>query len=253
MHKHSLFSLDISLGRYGDFLDDIVTLALRNECSEYVCVANVHMLVEAYGNNSFAKTVNEAAIVTPDGMPLTWALRWLFGIKQERVAGMDLLPDLLSLASRRTMPVYFYGGTEDTMRQTKKYILERYPAIPFVGTCSPPFRPLTDDENEKTISEINRSGAKIVFVSLGCPKQERWMASMRGRVNAVMIGIGAALPVLTGIQKRAPKWMQKAGLEWFYRLMQEPERLWKRYLVTNCIFIYLILREKIIKLLHYKP
>ena len=243
--KHKLVSIGLSLGRYDDFLDEIIALTRRNECSEYVCVANVHMLVEAHGNESFAETVNEAVIVTPDGMPLTWALRWLYGIKQERVAGMDLLPDLLSCASRYFVPVYFYGGREDTLQQTKKYVSERYPAIPFVGTCCPPFRPLTDDENEETIREINLSGAKIVFVSLGCPKQERWMASMRGHVNAVMIGIGAALPVLTGIRTRAPKWMRKAGLEWFYRFLQEPGRLWKRYLVTNCIFIYLILREKI--------
>jgi N-acetylglucosaminyldiphosphoundecaprenol N-acetyl-beta-D-mannosaminyltransferase len=243
--KHTLVSIGLSLGGYDDFLDNIVALARRDECSEYVCVANVHMLVEAHGNKAFAEMVNKAAIVTPDGVPLTWALKWLYGIEQERVAGMDLLPDLLLRASRHALPVYFYGGREDTLRETKRYVSEHFPAIPFVGTCCPPFRPPTDEETRKTIREINDSGARIVFVSLGCPKQERWMADMRGHVNAVMIGIGAALPVLTGMRKRAPKWMQKAGMEWFYRFMQEPGRLWKRYLVTNGIFIYLIVRAKV--------
>jgi N-acetylglucosaminyldiphosphoundecaprenol N-acetyl-beta-D-mannosaminyltransferase len=176
---------------------------------------------------------------------LTWALNRLYGIKQERVAGMDLLPDLLSLSSEHSIPIFFYGSTEEVLSQTQEYIKTYYPKIPFTGVYSPPFRPLTVDEECEVIDKINTSGARIIFVSLGCPKQEKWMASMKGRINGVMIGIGGALPVLLGVQKRAPRWMRKCGLEWLFRLLQEPKRLFKRYFYTNTKFIYLILREKI--------
>jgi N-acetylglucosaminyldiphosphoundecaprenol N-acetyl-beta-D-mannosaminyltransferase len=118
-----------------------------------------------------------------------------------------------------------------------------YPNLHIRGLYSPPFRALTPEEEERTIERINSSGAKLLFVVLGCPKQEQWMASMAGRINAVMIGIGGALPVLIGMQKRAPKWMQRAGLEWLFRLLQEPRRLFKRYFVTNSVFLYLLSRE----------
>ncbi len=244
MQKTSLINLNISLGSYRNFCENIVQMS---ECSrsEYVCVTNVHMLIEMFKNRDFANIVNSAAIATPDGLPLTWALKWLHGIKQERVAGMDLLPDLLSEASQGKMPVFFYGSTEQVLDKTKAYIRDNYPGIPYVSTYSPPFRPLTEEEHEWVIQHINASGAKLVFVALGCPKQERWMASMRGKINAVMVGIGGALPVLVGEQQRAPLWMQKSGLEWFYRFCQEPQRLWKRYLLTNSMFLFLLLKTKL--------
>ncbi|MDR0385423.1 MAG: WecB/TagA/CpsF family glycosyltransferase [Prevotellaceae bacterium] len=244
MKKISLISLNVSVGAYRTVCEKILQLISKTK-SEYICVANVHMLVEAYRNKEFAEAVNNSAITAPDGVPLTWGLKWLYGIKQERVAGMDLLPDLLSLASQHSIAIFFYGATEETLLIIRKYIMACYKGIPFVGSYSPPFRPLTPDEEENAISQINNSGAKIVFVSLGCPKQERWMASMKGRINAVMIGIGGALPVIAGIRKRAPKWMQKAGLEWLFRLLQEPRRLFKRYLITNSIFIYILIKMKI--------
>jgi N-acetylglucosaminyldiphosphoundecaprenol N-acetyl-beta-D-mannosaminyltransferase len=205
------------------------------------------MLVETYRNQAFAKAVNNSIITTPDGVPLTWGLKWLHGIRQERVSGMDLLPDLLSMASQHKIPIFFYGGTEEMLTQTRDHVAKFYSGIPFAGTYSPPFRVLTPDEEQKVISSINTSGAKIVFVSLGCPKQERWMAAMKDKINAVMVGIGAALPVLVGEQTRAPRWMQKSGLEWSYRLFKEPKRLFKRYLITNSIFLYVLIKEKIWK------
>ena len=244
MQKTPLINLNISLGSYQEFCKIILQIAVRSE-SEYVCVSNVHMLIEAGKHDDFAHIVNNAVIATPDGLPLVWALKWLYGIKQERVAGMDLLPDLLLEASRNKIPVFFYGSTEEVLEKTEGYISENYQGIPYVMSYSPPFRPLTDEENDQVVNLINESGAKLVFVALGCPKQERWMASMRGKVNAVMIGIGGALPVFVGAQTRAPRWMQKNGLEWFFRLCQEPQRLWKRYLVTNSLFLFLLLKEKI--------
>jgi N-acetylglucosaminyldiphosphoundecaprenol N-acetyl-beta-D-mannosaminyltransferase len=244
MQKHTLLSIDLSLGSYTDFVEEIIRLANSVECSEYICVANVHMLIETCKDKEFAKAVNNAIITTPDGVPLTWGLKWLYGIKQERVSGMDLLPDLLQAASQHQIPVFFYGSTQEILFKTKVYVAQHYPCIPYTGVYSPPFQPLTPEEENEVISAVNASGAKIIFVALGCPKQEKWMAAMKGKINGVMIGIGAALPVLAGVQKRAPQWMQKSGLEWLYRLFQEPKRLFKRYLTTNSIFLYLLIKEK---------
>ena len=245
MQKKHLISIDVSLGDYHDFVNNIMMLAENEQRSEYVCVANAHMLVEAYKEKDFADVVNDSKITTPDGMSLIGGLRLLYKIKQSRVSGMDLLPDLLSEASKHKKPVFFYGSTEDILMKTKKHISINYPGIPHVGTYSPPFCLMTeDDDDENVVKIINSSPARLVFVALGCPKQEKWMASMKGRINAVMIGIGGALPVLIGMQKRAPKWMQKVGMEWFFRFLQEPLRLWKRYVTTNSMFIILIVREK---------
>lgn len=241
MDKLNVVSIPVSTGRYTDFIKNLVTSAKAKE-SEYACVANVHMLVEAHKNRRYAQVVEEAAYVTPDGKPLSWALRLLHGVKQERVAGMDLLPDLLREGEAANLSVFFYGGTDDMLKKTATYLAQHYPALTIAGMHSPPFRNLTALEEKKTAERINASGASFVFVVLGCPKQEKWMASMKGRVNAVMIGVGGALPVLIGEQRRAPRWMQKGGLEWLYRMAQEPGRLAKRYAVTNPLFVYLLLK-----------
>jgi N-acetylglucosaminyldiphosphoundecaprenol N-acetyl-beta-D-mannosaminyltransferase len=244
MLKRQVISMPFNVAPYNNFVDEIITRG-RSFNSEFVCVANVHMLVEAFLDRSFASVVNGADIVTPDGVPITWALRLLEGIKQDRVAGMDLLPDLLERCADEDLPVFFYGGTQLMLDKTDAFVKENFPALNMAGMYSPPFRILTKAEDEEIAAKINASGARIVFVVLGCPKQEKWMASMKGRINAVMIGIGGALPVMVGMQKRAPLWVQKIGMEWGYRLAQDPKRLAKRYLVTNSIFIYLLLRQKI--------
>jgi N-acetylglucosaminyldiphosphoundecaprenol N-acetyl-beta-D-mannosaminyltransferase len=244
MESKKLIGCDISLGSYASFVNTIITQASSARQSYYVCVANVHMIIEAYQSNSFEEILNNANLVTPDGIPLTWALKFLYGIKQERVAGMDLLPDLLLIAEREEIPVAFYGGTNEMLNVTQSHLENSYPNIIIANMYSPPFRSLTVDEEISVIKMLNDSGARIIFVVLGCPKQEKWMASMKDRINAVMIGIGGALPVLVGMQKRAPLWMQGAGFEWLYRLYQEPGRLFKRYAVTNFQFIYLLIKEK---------
>ena len=233
--------MDVSLGSYQAFIQKVIEKAQARE-SHYACVANVHMLIETYKNSSFAPVVNGAALVTPDGKPITWALRAMHGIRQERVAGMELLPDLLTAASHHNVPVYFYGGSEDMLFKTRNYLHMNLPALKIAGMYSPPFRQLTKEEEDNIIENINASGTMLVVVILGCPKQERWMASVKGRVKAFMIGLGGSLPVMIGLQKRAPKWMQTAGLEWLYRLGQEPGRLFKRYAVTNTFFLYLFFK-----------
>jgi N-acetylglucosaminyldiphosphoundecaprenol N-acetyl-beta-D-mannosaminyltransferase len=181
-------------------------------------------------------------MVTPDGMPLAVGMKLIYGLKQDRVAGMDLLPDLLKKSEEHRIPVFFYGGTPEMLKRTTSYCSVHYPELNIAGMYSPPFRSLSASENEGVVNEINQSGARFVFVALGCPKQEKWMALMKGRIQATMIGIGGALPVLVGMQKRAPVWMQALCLEWLYRLMQEPKRLFKRYAVTNTTFLFLLAR-----------
>jgi N-acetylglucosaminyldiphosphoundecaprenol N-acetyl-beta-D-mannosaminyltransferase len=139
--------------------------------------------------------------------------------------------------------VYFYGGTPELQTSTEDFVSRQYPNIKNKHFESPPFRALTEQEEIECINRINASGAHLVFVALGCPKQEKWMAHMKGKINACMVGIGGALPVLVGMQKRAPKFMQKYGLEWLYRLVQEPRRLFKRYLYTNSLFVLLLLKQ----------
>lgn len=236
-----LISININVGSYSSFVEQI--LELGHKGSGYVCVANVHMLVQAYLDKSYAQIINDADLVTPDGVPLTWGMRLLDGIKQERVAGMDLVPDILDSVQETNTPVYFYGGTRNMMSIAIEKLPKVYPKLNVAGTYCPPFRDLNSREVIEISEEINSSGAKIVFVCLGCPKQERWMDIMKSRINAAMIGIGGALPVLLGMKKRAPRILQRCGLEWMYRLYQEPRRLYKRYGYTNSLFIYLLFKE----------
>jgi len=243
LNKQEVLGFPIHLGAPRQFTDEILALAASRK-SSYVCVAAVHQVIEAYRDSSFRTISHAANVVTPDGMPITWALRILYNINQHRVAGMDLLPALLKEASKKAVSVYFYGGTNEMLQKTNEHIAKSFPDLRVAGSYSPPFRPLTAEEETGIADMINQSGAQLVFVVLGCPKQERWMQTMHNRIHATMVGIGAALPVMVGIQSRAPQWMQNSGLEWLYRLGQEPKRLWKRYCVTNSMFIYLVLAEK---------
>ena len=242
--KKSLLGILVSTGTYISYVDQILDVA-RLRKSSYICVANVHMVIEGHNSKQFKQIINEADLVTPDGMPLAKGLKLLYGIHQDRVAGMDLLPDLLLEAERKQLKVFFYGGTEQMQQATQEHVRRHYPTLLTTGFHSPPFRPLTNEEESEIIERINATGTNLVFVALGCPKQENWMASMKGRIHACMIGIGGALPVMVGMQSRAPEWMQKNSLEWLYRLYQEPGRLWKRYFVTNSLFILLFVREYI--------
>src|SRR5690606_9204900 len=203
MKKLPLLNFNISLGKYPDFLNKILIHA-KNKKSSIVCVANVHMFIEAYKKQEFEDIINKAEIVTPDGRPLIWALKLLYGVRQDRVAGMDLLPDLLEIMEKQNISAYFYGGTEKMLSETENFLKSSYPLLKLAGLHSPPFNALNNPASEHVINKINDSLPCVVFVVLGCPKQEKWMDSMKGKVNTVMIGIGGALPVMVGLQKRAP-------------------------------------------------
>ena len=240
--KKALINFSISTGRYRQFIEDITTLAAAR-VSATVYFANVHMYIEAHNDEGFLELINNADIVTPDGQPLAWIMKVFYGIKQDRVSAMDMLPDLLQQMEKEKLPVYFYGGTQNMLDQTSKFVQEKYPGLVVSGLYSPPFRPLTNDEKNEITEKINAVSPAIVFVFLGCPKQEKWMAGMKGRINSVMAGVGGAVPVTIGLQKRAPVWMQDFALEWLYRFFQEPKRLFKRYTVTNSLFVWIMMKE----------
>jgi N-acetylglucosaminyldiphosphoundecaprenol N-acetyl-beta-D-mannosaminyltransferase len=244
MHKKSLINFSVSIGSYSSFTDYIIALACQDK-SSIVCVANVHMFVEAHKDPKFLEIINNADLITPDGLPLIWALQIFHQVKQERVAGMDLLPDLLHRMELQNISAYFYGGTEPMLSNTETYLKSKYPELKIAGFHSPPFGENHDQnvEEKEIITQINNSYPSVVFVILGCPKQEKWMAAMKDKIHTVMIGIGGALPVMLGMRKRAPVWMQNKGLEWLFRLSQEPRRLFGRYISTNSFFLWIFLKE----------
>lgn len=233
---------EIDVVDYRSAIAAIQSWASRHE-SRYVCICNAHSIVTTVLDPEFFLVVNGASLATPDGSPVAWMMRQLGARSQERVNGPDLMWLYLKEAALRNESIYLYGSGEETLRQLRKVIADEMPSLKIAGMYSPPFRDLTDVEAESVVRNINASGACTVWVSLGCPKQEKWMAANQGKVNAVMIGVGAAFDYHAGIVKRAPRWMQQSGMEWFYRLVQEPKRLFKRYLVTNTLFVVCAIRQ----------
>jgi len=207
--------------------------------SRYVCICNVHSLVTARQNESLHNALAGADMSTPDGMPIAWMLRRMGFPNQQRINGPDLMWNYCELAESLHEPVFLYGATQATLSQLQLRLQAAFPQLPIAGIYSPPFRALTAAEDEEIIAFINASGARVVFISLGCPKQELWMAQHRGKIKAVMVGVGAAFDYHAGTLQRAPLWMQQRGLEWLHRFYSEPRRLWKRYLVTNAVFVLL--------------
>lgn len=205
--------------------------------SSVVCICNVHMTVTAEHDKELSEVLEGAEMVTPDGAPVAWAMRRAGYATQQRINGPDLMWRYLAEAERLGQVVFFYGGMDDTLQSLKQSMLNAFPNLKIGGMVSPPFRMLSVEEDQSYVDQINAAGTAVLFVGLGCPKQEKWMHAHRGRINAVMVGVGAAFDYHAGTIKRAPLWMQRYGLEWFHRLCSEPRRLWKRYLVTNTLFI----------------
>ena len=243
--KRYVLDSRISTGTAPEFIDAILRLG-EARCSAYVCFTNVHMLVEAHTNPGFQQVLNQAAIAAPDGSPIAAAVGWFNqGQQQERVAGMDLLPALLIEAAQRGQSVYFYGTTENVLEAIVARAKRELPGLRIAGTHAPPFRPLTPEEDEAEVAAINAADPDLLFVALGCPRQENWMATHHGRVRACMLGVGQAFHVYAGLERRLPAWARRLWLEWAYRLWLEPRRLWRRYLVTNSRFVYIVLRRAV--------
>jgi len=209
----------------------------RERRSRVVCICNSHSLVTARQDPTFAAVLNRAEMCTPDGAPVAWMLRQLGHPAQERINGPDLMWRYCEWAAQHGESIYLYGGTEASLEQLQQRLLAAFPTLRIAGAWSPPFRRLTSEEDAAAVAAINASGAGSVWVGLGCPKQELWMDAHRGSIHALMLGVGAAFDYHAGTVRRAPVWAQKAGLEWLYRVLRDPRRLWRRYLVTNTVFV----------------
>ena len=220
-----------------DKLLDIITKNIDKLKGEYICVSNVHTTVMAYDNKDYLNVQNSSALSIPDGGPLSSVGRRRGHVEMKRTTGPDLLNEILKISVKNNYKHYFYGSTDETLDKLNKSIKEKYGDVNVVGMYSPPFRKLTSEEDDAIIKMINDTKPDFVWVGLGAPKQENWMYEHKHKINALMIGVGAAFDYLAGNIKRAPKWMQKLNLEWLYRLMQDPVRLFSRYLYTNFKFI----------------
>ena len=240
----NVMGLPLSAGTF-DGLANAIFAAARKGGAGHVCIANVHMFTLAQRSESLAAAIKQATFVTSDGMPLVWALGRKGIADAERVAGPDLMDRLCGMAAAEAMPVRFFGGGEATLKRMVAELGKRYPALAIAGTEAPPMLPQEPVFDESVASRLRVGDARIIFVGLGCPKQERWMAMYAKHVDAVFIGVGAAFDFMAGSLRRAPVWMQRAGLEWLYRLASEPRRLFKRYLVSNSLFLYYLLRRKL--------
>jgi N-acetylglucosaminyldiphosphoundecaprenol N-acetyl-beta-D-mannosaminyltransferase len=203
-----------------------------------VCVATTHMVMEGFDDPAFRALVNSAERVTPDGMPLVWALKRGGIPGASRVYGPELTERVCEVAAARGVPVGFLGGSPEVIAELRRRVRARHPKLQVPFVCSPPFRSASEAEDAEITGVIAASGIRILFVGLGCPKQERWMAAHRERLDCVMLGVGAAFDFLAGAKRQAPALLQGAGLEWLFRLVQEPRRLWRRYLVGNTRFLY---------------
>lgn len=248
LHK-SVLGTTVSLGTYTDFITEIFQL-VKNHVPSYVCFANVHMVMEADHDHLFQSVVNNADVVAPDGRPISLFLNLLEKQHQQRVCGMDMLPDLLHEAELENKSVYFLGGTDELLNLLVTKAKQLYPRLQISGSYSPPFRQLSTEEDAALVERIRQSHADLVFVSLGCPKQEKWMAVHRDSIGACLLGVGQAFKVFAGVEKRLPRWMRNLSLEWVYRLSLEPGRLWKRYLVTNSEFLFLTLTHALKRFFH---
>jgi N-acetylglucosaminyldiphosphoundecaprenol N-acetyl-beta-D-mannosaminyltransferase len=243
-----ILGMRVDATSYQHATSEVLRWGSRGE-SRYVCVATVNNVIEAYDDPAYQRVMDDADLVTPDGVPLVWALRLLGIAGATRVYGPDLTPMLCEQAAALGVPVGFYGSAPEVLEDLTANLVRRYPGLRVVYAYSPPFRPLTPAEDERVADSINRSGARLLFVGLGAPKQERWMAAHRGRVGAVMLGVGAAFDFLAGRKRQAPAILQRLGLEWLFRLLSEPRRLWRRYLYRNPRFVALftaqLLRQRV--------
>jgi N-acetylglucosaminyldiphosphoundecaprenol N-acetyl-beta-D-mannosaminyltransferase len=220
----SVTNLDHTVATFGRWIAD--------DERQLVCVTDMNAVLHARADERLTDVYNTAGLTVPDGMPLVWAGKKAGFERMDRVAGPDLLERVMAEAAERGWTQYFYGGAEGVAGELRDTFEERHPALKVVGSECPPYRPLTEAEDAAVVARMNEARPDIIWVGLGAPKQERWMADHRDRLNAsILIGVGAAFDFHTGRLDRAPLWMQKSGLEWSYRLYKEPKRLWRRYLL----------------------
>ncbi len=239
-----ILSIPISLVDLKSAVETILLWALTR-VARYVCIRDVHGLMISLRDPAMMDIHRAAGMVTPDGMPLVWVSKWRSKLPVKRVCGADLVDALCDNGQSSGLRHYFYGGKPGIAEAMIRNLKAKYPALVVAGFHTPPFRSLSEEEDAAVVDAINKSGAQVVWVGLSTPKQEYWMRDHVGRINgATLIGVGAAFDFHSGAVKRAPKWMQKSGFEWLHRLLSEPRRLWRRYLVTAPAFVVKIVREE---------
>ncbi len=232
----SAINMEMAVAEIGSWIED--------GRREYVCVTGVHGVMESQEDPALKRIHNESGLTTPDGMPMVWAGHKAGAAHMSRVYGPDLMLEISKVGVEKGWKHFYYGGAEEIPAMLAEKMSERLPGIDIVGTYSPPFRPLTEDESESIVEMINESGADLVWVGLSTPKQERWMAAHRDHLEApALLGVGAAFDMHAGQLSQAPAWMQQRGLEWLYRFIKEPKRLWRRYFKNNPRFVMQILRR----------
>lgn len=205
----------------------------------YVCFSTVHMVMESYDNAEFGEKVNGADLIVTDGMPLVWMQKIQGKKSASRVRANDLMISLFEFAAENNLSVGFYGGKQEVIDAIRAKAEKDLPNLQISYAFSPPFRPLTDKEDKEITAQINAAKPDILFMGLGCPKQENWMSAHKNNLQAVMLGVGASFDFYAGNVKESPAWLGKLGLEWLFRLTQEPKRLWRRYLTLNPRFLWL--------------
>lgn len=238
-----VLGVKISAVNMGLAVERIDSWISSRQCS-YVCITGVHGVMESQRDEDLKRIHNSAGMVTPDGMPMVWINRLSGNSHVQRVYGPDLMLEVCKDGLEKGYKHFFYGGGNGVAEDLVEKLKQKFPDIQIAGTNTPPFRTLSGAEDQEIVELINASGADIVWVGLSTPKQERWMADHVDRLTApVMIGVGAAFDFHAGLKSQAPRWMQRSGLEWFYRLCSEPKRLWKRYLVNNPLFCFYFLLQ----------
>jgi exopolysaccharide biosynthesis WecB/TagA/CpsF family protein len=235
--KADLFGVRVSVTDYDEAVASILRAVRLGRPAVVSCHA-VHAIVTASGEASLREKVNSFAMITADGQPVRWALNLLHRAGMaERVYGPELMLRLCRAASENGISIYLYGGTQQSLVQLCDNLRQSFPDLQIAGCESPPFRPLTQEEDAAVTQRIRASGARLVFIGLGCPKQDLFAYEHQEAIDAVQVCVGAAFDFHAGVKPKAPRWMQDRGLEWLYRLGHEPKRLWRRYLVTNTVFL----------------
>ena len=243
--KQPIVTMDVDVSNLDTALISIIKLSSHAK-GAYICVSNVHMCMETFDSLPFRKVVNRADFVIADGRPISWAQQLMGHDRARQVRGQDIMSALCEKSNNSELSVGFYGGSSEAVLEKIQHNLkQQFPNIKITYAYAPPFRALSDEEDGQLIESINSANVDILFVGIGCPKQEYWMSEHRASLNCVMLGVGAAFDFIAGNKKYAPRWVQKIGLEWLFRLLSEPKRLWMRYLKQNPRFIYYFARQLI--------
>jgi N-acetylglucosaminyldiphosphoundecaprenol N-acetyl-beta-D-mannosaminyltransferase len=241
--KYNLFGVEVSAVTYDEACDAIMAAA-RARVPAIVSAFAVHALIEATNTPEWSRQANRFSIITPDGQPVRWALNWLHGAKlMSNVRGTELTWRLCERAATEGVSIYLYGSSAETLAKLESNLLAAFPDLQIAGVESPPFRALSAEEDAQMVERVNASGAGLMFLGLGCPKQDRFAAAHQNKIQAVQLCVGAAFDFHAGTKSIAPEWMQRHGLEWLFRLRQEPKRLWKRYFTANTIYVWRLARQ----------